>query len=101
MVYTEKVIDCGLEDKDHDQNVNIFLAVARKYNLTFNKNQNIVKGNQSRLLGFEIMKGEIKPDPDRLQSLKDLQPPTIIQPWRLQLSEYSFDFIDQTRKIKL
>ena len=74
--YVDNLTVCGTEETHHDANVQQFLEVAKKYNLTFNEDQSIIKANKIRLVGFEVKKGEIKPDPERLQPLKDLQPPT-------------------------
>ena len=75
MAYVDNVTVCGDSEADHDVNVNAFLKAPEKYNLTFNTDQSIIKQTEIRLLGFEVSKGQIKPDPDRLQPLRDLPPP--------------------------
>ena len=75
MAYVDNVTVCGDSDAEHDANVDAFLKAARKYNLTFNNDQSVIKASKIRLLGFEVSKGQIKPDPDRLQPLRDLPAP--------------------------
>ena len=74
MAYVDNVTVCGDSEADHDVNVNAFLKAAEKYNLTFNADQSIIKQTEICLLGFEVSKGQIKPDPDRLQPLRELPP---------------------------
>ena len=73
--YVDNVTVCGHQDSDHDSNVENFLAAAKKYNLTFNEDQSIIKAEKIRLLGYEVSKQQIRPDPERLQPLRDLTPP--------------------------
>ena len=75
MAYVDNVTVCGHADQDHDSNTDAFLKAAKKYNLTFNDEQSVIKAPKIRLVGFGVSKGLIKPDPDRLRPLRELPPP--------------------------
>ena len=75
MAYVDNVTVCGNSETDHCTNVQAFFKVAKKYNLTFNDNQSVIKQKEIRLLGFEVSKGQIKPDRERLQPLRNLPAP--------------------------
>ena len=75
-VYVDNLTVCGQCKEDHDKNLSDFLAAAEKYNLTFNTAKSIISSEKIQLLGYEVSKGEIKPDSDRLKSLIELKPPT-------------------------
>ena len=74
--YVDNVTVCGKDKETHDTNLSKFLKVADKYGLLFNESKSIISTDKVKLLGYEVKKGEIKPDPDRLQPLKDMSPPT-------------------------
>ena len=51
------------------------MEAVQSYNLTLNQDKSIISVREINLLGFLISKGEIKPDPDRMQPLNDLPVP--------------------------
>ena len=51
------------------------MEAVQSYNLTLNHDKSIISVREINLLGFLISKGEIKPDPDRMQPLNDLPVP--------------------------
>ena len=73
--YVDNLTVCGVTKEEHDSNLEKFLKAAEKYNLTFNEDKTIMSTTKISLLGFEVSKGQIKPDPDRLKPLKELKPP--------------------------
>ena len=74
--YIDNVTICGSDVAEHDLNLSKFIEVARKYGLTFNDDKSIIRTKVIRMLGYEISKGTIKPDPERLQTLRDFPLPT-------------------------
>ena len=73
--YVDNVTVCGKTQQEHDRNLSNFLEAARKHGITFNDSKSILSSPVIQLLGYEVKKGEIKPDPERLQPLTDLAPP--------------------------
>ena len=74
--YVDNITVCGKTQADHDANVAKLREAAKKYNLTFNENKTISSTSSIQLLGYCIEKGKIKPDPERLQPLKNLPVPS-------------------------
>ncbi|CAH8626418.1 unnamed protein product [Dicrocoelium dendriticum] len=73
--YVDNVTVCGRSKEEHDANLKHFLAVAKNCDITFNDTKSIFAVNKVTLLGYEISKGIIKPDPERLRPLAELMPP--------------------------
>lgn len=73
--YVDNVTICGKTQNEHDTNLAKFLAAAKKYGITFNNDKSIISSTVIQLLGYEVKKGEIRPDPERLKSLKEMEPP--------------------------
>ena len=73
--YLDNITVCGVDQDDHDNNVRKFMEAVQSYNLTLNHDKSIISVREINLLGFLISKGEIKPDPDRMQPLNDLPVP--------------------------
>ena len=67
--YLDNVTIGGVDQDDHDANVKRFLEVVEKYNLTLNHDKTISSVSEIRMIGYLISKGEIKPDPDRMEPL--------------------------------
>ncbi|KAK3745310.1 hypothetical protein RRG08_014458 [Elysia crispata] len=73
--YIDNVTMCGKNQEEHDRNLTHFLDCARKYNLTFNEDKSCLGAKEIKLLGFLVSKGNIQPDPERLQPMKELAYP--------------------------
>ena len=73
--YLDNITICGKNQEDHDHNLDLFLKAAEKKNLQFNKSKCVFSTRSIKLLGYLISDGEIRPDPDRMQPLKDLPVP--------------------------
>ena len=50
-----------------------FFEAAERRNLVFNKSKTILTTTKLPILGFEIEKGQIRPDPKRLEPLPKMQ----------------------------
>ncbi|XP_055869763.1 uncharacterized protein LOC129923337 [Biomphalaria glabrata] len=73
--YVDNVTICGLYSISHDQNLQRFLNAAKKYGITFNNDKSAIATNKVCLLGYEISQGQLRPDPERFQALRNLHPP--------------------------
>ena len=75
-VYVDNITVCGRNREEHDANLNKFLSVAGRYNLTLNYDKCVFSAKSIDLLGYMIADGTIKPDLERLRPLRELSPPT-------------------------
>lgn len=73
--YLDNITICGIDQSDHDANLKRFMEAAEKSNLKFNNDKCEFSTTKIQLLGYEISNNEIRPDPTRLQPLRDLAPP--------------------------
>ncbi|GFW69424.1 retrovirus-related Pol polyprotein from transposon opus [Trichonephila clavipes] len=73
--FIDDVTVCGKDQKEHDDNLEKFMTVAKKYNLTLNEDKCTYSSNSVHLLGYIIQDGIIKPDPERLNPLRDMPVP--------------------------
>ncbi|KFD63456.1 hypothetical protein M514_10596 [Trichuris suis] len=73
--YLDDITVCGSTQADHDKNLENFLKTAQRWNFTLNKDKCNFSTRKLRILGYEIENGEIRPDPTRLQPLRDLPVP--------------------------
>ncbi|GFX21450.1 retrovirus-related Pol polyprotein from transposon opus [Trichonephila clavipes] len=73
--FIEDVTVCGKDQKEHDDKLEKFMTVAKKYNLTLNEDKCTYSSNSVHLLGYIIQDGIIKPDRERLKPLRDMPVP--------------------------
>ena len=73
--YSDNVTVCGKTREEHDRNLQVFLDVAKRYNITFNESKCVFATESIKLLGYEVRNGTLKPDPDRVKALVDMAPP--------------------------
>ena len=62
--------------EEHDYNLEKFLEIANRYRFTFNENKSIICATSIRILGYLISQNSLRPDPERMQPLRDLPLPT-------------------------
>ena len=72
--YLDNITVCSKSQEEHDTKLAEFLAAAEANNLTFN-NKCTFSTTSIRLFGYEITNNTIRPDPSRLQPLRDIPPP--------------------------
>ena len=72
----DNVTVCGINQKDHDENVARFRDTAKKYNLTLNESKTVSSITAINILGYCVSHSLIKPDPHQLQALMELPPPS-------------------------
>ncbi|GFU50197.1 retrovirus-related Pol polyprotein from transposon opus [Trichonephila clavipes] len=73
--FIDDVIVCGKDQKEHYDNLEKFMTVAKKYNLTLNEDKCTYSSNSVHLIGYIIQDGIIKPDPERLKPSRDMPVP--------------------------
>nr|VZI48276.1 unnamed protein product [Spirometra erinaceieuropaei] len=74
-VYVDNITICGNGLAEHDSTLQKFLSVAEKYGLTFNEAKSVIASKEIKILGYEVSKGNIRPDPDRLRPLREMAAP--------------------------
>ena len=88
--FLDDITVCGSTKEEHDENLRKFMDAAKRYNLTFNYDKCSFSATSIRLLGYHISNGEIRPDPTRLQPLKDLPAPDNLKSLRRVLGMFSY-----------
>ena len=73
--YLDDVTICGKNQTEHDKNLHRFLDAAKRKNLVYNEKKCTFSTRKLNILGSVICDGVIKPDPERLQPLRDMPPP--------------------------
>ena len=74
--YVDNLTVCGNSESEHNANLQAFFSAAKTYGLTFNNSKSTIASNEIRLLGYEVSKGTIRPDPERMRPLRELPLPT-------------------------
>jgi hypothetical protein len=74
--YVDNITVCGANQEEHDANLSKFRDAAKKYGLTFNESKSIISKRAISMLGYQIENHAIKPDPERLAPLRNLDVPT-------------------------
>ena len=88
--YVDNVTICGADKADHDKNLQLFLATAEEAGITFNKQKSVICVQEIDILGYRVSKRTIKPDPDRLQALKDMPLPTSLKSQQRIVGVFSY-----------
>ncbi|KRX34354.1 Retrovirus-related Pol polyprotein from transposon 17.6, partial [Trichinella murrelli] len=90
VAYLDDVTVCGMSQDDHDKNLEQFLSAAKRWNFTFNTDKCSFSTSKLRILGHEIENGNIRPDPQRLQPLRDLPLPSDAKALRRVLGLFAY-----------
>ena len=83
--YLDDITVAGVNQADHDKNVEAFLDVVKRQNLTLNHAKSVISASSINVLGYLVRDGNIRPDPERLRPLKELPLPTNVQSLRRTL----------------
>ena len=73
--YLDNITVGGYDQDDHDKNVKGLLSTIKKLGLTLNHDKTISSVETINILGYQISHGTIRPDPERMQPLRDLPVP--------------------------
>lgn len=65
--YVDHVIVCSKDKDKHDEYIKWFPKTAKKYGIKFKYDKSTFSETVIQLLRFEISKGKIKPNPERLK----------------------------------
>ena len=74
--FQDNIFIYGKTRVEHDKNLQDFLKAAKSFNMVFNDSKSVISTTSLPILGYVISNGEIKPDPQRLEPLRKLPPPT-------------------------
>ena len=74
--YLDNITVAGSTQAEHDNNVQKFFEVVKRKKLTLNESKSVMSVSSINVLGYCVGNNKIKPDPDRLQPLQELPPPT-------------------------
>lgn len=87
--YLDDITIGGDSEEEHDRNLEAFLAVSHKYNLTINNEKSKFRQKSINLLGYLICYRSIKPDPERLRPLMELPVPKDIAALRRAMGMFA------------
>ena len=73
--YVDDVIVCGRDQAEHNSNLKAFIEVVKRYNLTLSKEKSVFNQTTILVLGYEISYRNLKPDPTRLDPIRNIQLP--------------------------
>ena len=74
--YLDNITVAGCTQEEHDFNVKQLLDALQRRNWNLNDSKTIASVSSINILGYLIGNTEIKPDPEGLQPLRELPPPT-------------------------
>ena len=95
--YVDNLYIAGIDEQEHNSNLNSFLKAAKKYDLTFNENKTVVSTKSLDILGYTLSNGEIKPDVDRIRPILELPVPNNLASLKRALGMFAYyaSFIPQ------
>ena len=73
--YLDNITICGKDQQEHDENLEQFLAAAKRKNICYNDSKSVFSTRRLAILGYVIEEGVIRPDPERLSPLRNLPVP--------------------------
>ncbi len=88
--FLDNVTVGGLSQEEHDHNVEQFMRLVSRYNLTLNHDKTISSVTEINMLGYCISHLKVRPDPDRMQPLLDLPLPADSKMLKRTLGLFSY-----------
>ena len=73
--YLDNVTVAGVDQAEHDKNLTTLLDACKKDSLLLNDSKSVLSVSSICLLGYLVSHNEIRPDPARLQPLRDIPLP--------------------------
>ena len=61
--YLDDITVAGVNQADHDKNVEAFLDIVKRQNLTLNHAEYVISASSINVLGYLVQDGKIRPDP--------------------------------------
>ena len=87
--YLDNITICGLTEKDHDNNLRLFLKQLNGV-LVFNDSKTILTTRKLPILGFEVEEREIRPDHKRLTPLCQMPIPNNMKSLNRAIAFFSY-----------
>ena len=88
--YLDDITVAGVNQEGHDKNVEAFLDVVKRQNLTLNHAKSVISASSINVAGYLVRCGNIRPVPERLCPLKELPLPTNVQSLRRTLGLFAY-----------
>ena len=88
--YLDDITVAGGYQAGHDKNVEAFLDVVKRQNLTLNHAKSVISASSINVLGYLVRDGNIGPDPERLRPLKEFPLPINVQSLRRTLGLFAY-----------
>ena len=88
--YLDGITVAGVNQADHDKNVETFLDVVKRQNLTLNHVKSVISASSINVLRYLVQDGKIRTDPERLRPLKELPLHTNVQSLRRTLGLFAY-----------
>ena len=88
--YLDNVTICGETKEELETNVELFRKAAKLHGLTFNDSKSVLGVKEIDVTGYRISKGEIRPDPSRLDPLRQLEPPQCLKAQKRACGMFSY-----------
>ena len=88
--YLDNIIICGETQEGHNNNLAMFNKMRAEKNITVNEDKSVYSLSSVKHCGYYISNGEIRPDPDRLQPLRDLPLPENISSLKRVMGLFSY-----------
>ena len=88
--YIDDVIVCGNDQEEHDRNLEKLMNAMKDQGFTINEEKCEFNKTGINFLGFNISNGTLRPDPDRLQPLRDLPEPQTKEALKRAIGLFSY-----------
>ena len=88
--YSDDITVTAATVVENDKNQNCLLAAAANCRLTLNEEKSQIREATLVMLGYKISFSKVEPDPDRLQPLLDLLPPTNLKELKCASGIFSY-----------
>jgi hypothetical protein len=75
-IYQDDLTVVSKDRKDHLSHLRIVFERCRKYGISLNPKKSVFGIDEGKLLGHVASQGGVSIDPERVQSIKDVRPPT-------------------------
>lgn len=89
-VYLDDVIIWGRSHGEHDKRLTAVLERLRRHQITLNMEKCKMRQQEVEFLGFIVSQQGVAVNPDRVQALKDLPPPTGLKELQAMLGLFGF-----------
>ena len=88
--YLDNITVGGYNQEHHDENCRKFHDAVKRCGITLNESKSITSTSSMKILGYCVSNNTIKPDPERLQPLEQLPPPTSVNSLRRTLGLFAY-----------